>query len=121
MRRALLRSTLSALISAAFALSSLTWGWMPGCVQQPGTSALHASHEHAAHGTHSHTSSGSPASNQCSVHLCCIQLTGVVGEVAAPAHLTPAHQDSGPAGTGFVALRPSHTHPFAQGPPRSPA
>src|SRR6476659_4645186 len=116
--KTVLRSGLAAILTTCFALSAFTWGSMPGCVQQPGTSAAHAAHGPDAHGMHS---SGSPASNQCSVHLCCLQLTGVVGEVAAPGHLTPAHQCSGPAGTGFVLLRPSHTLPFAQGPPRSPA
>ena len=111
------RSVLAAILAACFALSAFTWGLMPGCVQQAGTSA-HAAHVHAAHGMHS---SGSPASNQCSVHLCCIQLSGTPSEAASVGQLTSTQQNSGPVGTGVVLLRPSHTLPFAQGPPHSPA
>ena len=116
--KTVLRSGLGAILTTCFALSAFTWGSMPGCVQQPGTSAAHAAHVHNAHGMHS---SGSPASNQCSVHLCCIQLSGAPSEPGSSGHLTSAHQGSGPTATGFVLLRPSHTLPFAQGPPHSPA
>jgi len=112
------RSVLAAILAACFALSAFTWGSMPGCVQQAGTSATHTAHVHNAHGMHS---SGSPASTQCSVHLCCMQLSGTPSETGSVGQLTSAQQNSGPVGTGFVLLRPSHTLPFAQGPPHSPA
>src|SRR3954464_5803964 len=112
------RSVLAAILAACFALSAFTWGSMPGCVQQPGTSSAHAAHDHSAHGMHS---SGVPAANQCSVHVCCIQLVGAPSEPGSSGHLTSAQQGSGPAATGFGLLRPLHTVPFPPGPPHSPA
>ena len=116
--RTVSRSVLAAILAACFTLSAFTWGSMPGCVQQAGTSAAHAAHVHNAQGMHS---TGSPASNHCTVHLCCIQLSGTPSEPGSAGQLTSAQQGTGPTATGFVLLRPSHTLPFAQGPPHSPA
>ena len=104
-------------ITACFAYAAITLGSMPACVQQPGPAAAHAAHGHSSHGMHS---SGLPAANQCSVHLCCIQLSGAPSEPGSSGHVTSSQQASGPTATGFVLLRPSHTLPFAQGPPHSP-
>jgi hypothetical protein len=120
MRRLLVRSTLSALVTACFALSVVTWGWMPGCVLPAATQAADASHAHEAHGGHSHSGS-SPLSSKCAVHLCCLQL-------GAPGHshwtsprLAAGEQGSGPvAENAFVSLRPSHSLPFAHAPPLAP-
>jgi hypothetical protein len=115
------RKLTCAWIAACFAYTAITWGSMPGCIGQPDIPAVHASHGHDAPGTHSHAKGGLPASNQCAVHLCCIQLTGAPGEAGSSGRLTPAEQGAGPAATGFVLLRPSYTLPFAHGPPLSPA
>jgi hypothetical protein len=116
MRRLLVRSTCSALITACFALSVVTWGWMPGCTFQTPSSA-HAIHAHGQQPGHSHAG-GLPGSNGCTVHLCCIQLAGTGADTWGSGRLTLAEKAGGPvAESSFVKLRPSHSLPFAHAPP----
>jgi hypothetical protein len=118
MKRLLVRSAISTLITACFALSVVSWGWMPGCVIQTATPAAHA---HGSHPDHSHQSGNLPGSNQCTVHLCCLQLGGTAQDSWSSGRLGLAERSAGPVGkNAFIRLRPSHSLPFAHAPPLTP-
>ena len=117
-----LRCLLSAAVAACFALSALTWGWMPGCSVAGADTDTHAAHGHATHGSRAHQAGVQQANTGCAVHLCCIQLATTSGDRAAPARVSSAERGTGSiAASPFVLLRASHSLPFAQGPPSTPA
>ncbi|HZA97987.1 MAG TPA: hypothetical protein VE399_04365 [Gemmatimonadales bacterium] len=115
----LIRSLVTALVAASFALSAASWGSMPGCATPGHGAEGHADGQHDSHG-HSATLGEVPEAPQCFVHLCCIQLATL--SPAAQAAERFAIPDRAP---GFLAKkrvagdRPSHTLPFAHAPPRS--
>jgi hypothetical protein len=115
MLKSLVRSVLSAVIAACFALSALTLGAMPGCV----TTANNTGHGHSA--SHSHQEGGHlPSTAHCSVHLCCANLATPVVPALAFGRSFAAHQAS-----GFAAVssrpesRPAHFLPYAHAPPHA--
>jgi hypothetical protein len=117
----MLRSLVSAVSTACFALSVITWGRMPGCVAGFGLSSTHAAHQETSH-QHPDPSGKLPTSGNCFVHLCCLQL--VAPAVAGPAPVrssTPARVGELHPAAVLVVLRPAHTLPFAHAPPRTPA
>ena len=120
--RSLRRSVLSAVVAACFALSAFSWGSMPGCAAPASTPAAHGGHEHGGQHDHSGRAGTLPGTNQCSVHLCCLQVAGPTPETSARARLSnPARAPGLVAANLFVPLRPSHSLPFAHAPPSTPA
>ncbi len=115
MLRPLVRSLVSAVVAAWFALIATTGGALPGCSGQA-SAADHARHGSPAHpGGHHHAPAGSQG---CVVHLCCAHL-----DIPAPATLGGQHVIALHADSGFVpsadvpATRTLHALPFAQAPP----
>lgn len=114
----LVRPLVSALVAACFALSTVTWGSMPGCAT-PG----HAAESHTGAHHDSHGRSGNPGQvpgePECFVHLCCIQLaTHPEPSQAAERFITPDGASGFLAKKRVAAGRPSHFLPFAHAPPR---
>jgi hypothetical protein len=117
-----LRSLVCATVTLCFALSAFTWGSMPGCAVPASTPAAHTAQGHGTHHDHSGKVGSLPGSDQCTVHLCCLQLTGPTRDASTPVRLSTPEQGSGlVAATFFVPLRPSHSLPFAHAPPGTPA
>jgi hypothetical protein len=109
-----LRSIISLVVTASFALSAAAPGAMPRCeTPRPG----HGSH--AGHATgHTDLPAKQPGSVQCLVHLCCLQLVTPAGLESGYARLAlPGHAPGFAVAESAVPLRPSHTLPFAQAPP----
>jgi hypothetical protein len=122
MHRSLVRSLLSAGLTACFALSVLAWGGMPTCaVADPGGTA--AGTEHAAHRgdvshRHSHGQHGAPGGRVCLVHLCCAHLALQPSTPSSAGRLAVISADSGFAAVPVVGgSRPPHSLPFAHAPP----
>src|SRR4051812_35393680 len=111
-----LRSTLSGLVTACFALSVLTRAVMPGCLTSPGSSP--AAQAPAAHHDHPHDGGHSSNQSHCPLHLCCANLSAPAAPTISGAVLLPV-----PQRTGFIAPsspvreRPAHFLPFATAPP----
>ena len=109
-----LRSIISLVVTASFALSVATLGSMPRC--EP-SGAGHGSHVGHATG-HTDLPAKQPGSVQCLVHLCCLQLVTPAGvESGFPRLALPGHAPGFTVAESAVPLRPSHTLPFAQAPP----
>jgi hypothetical protein len=121
MVKALLRSAISLVATACFALSALTWGRMPGCATGAGGPSPHIAYHGASH-QHSDPPGKLPAGVNCLVHLCCIQLITPAAPSLTLARVGVPEQAAGLVlTTPFVPVRPSHTLPFAQAPPITPA
>jgi hypothetical protein len=118
----LIRSSISAVVTACFALSAITWGTMPGCVVAANQPPSHAAHGHGESHQPPDQPGKLPGAVHCVVHLCCIQLTTPAAANVAPARLSTPDRTAGllPA-VVFVLVRPSHTLPFAHAPPHTPA
>ena len=118
MLQPLVRSSLSALVAACFAASSVTWGNLPGCATAANLPAAHTAAGHGESHQHPDQPGKVPGSVHCVVHLCCIQLITPAAAHIASARLTPPDRTVGllPA-VVFVLVRPSHTLPFAHAPP----
>ena len=120
--RSSLRCLVSAAVAACFALSAFTWGWMPACAVSTTGTESHAAHGHAAHASHTHQAGVQQGNTGCAVHLCCIQLATTAGDRPTAGRVSSAERGTGSvAATPFVLLRASHTLPFAQAPPITPA
>jgi hypothetical protein len=121
--RVVLRSLISAVLAGAFGLSTLTLGSMPACAGSGQVSSVHDTTAHG--GMHSHA--GIPAeqassTNQCVVHLCCIQLATLSSSTGAAERLSQPDQSPGfPAKSRVVETRPSHILPYSHAPPAIPA
>jgi hypothetical protein len=114
MLRPLVRSIVSTLVAACFALSAASWG-------RPSVCASHTAGAEHHEGSHdrSHDHGTRPASLTCTVHLCCAHHLALqpsaapaadqFGEVPSTTGLTAA--------TAVAALRLPHTLPFAHAPP----
>jgi hypothetical protein len=111
----LVRSLVSVVTAACFALIATTTGAMPGCAGQPGV-ADHAQHGSPTHpGGHQHVPAGRQA---CVVHVCCAHLnaTGPAslgGELVFALHAAPGFLPS----SDIPATPTPHALPFAQAPP----
>jgi hypothetical protein len=117
MLRPQVRSTLSALVTACFALSAITWGRMPGCANGTGTASPQVAHYGTPH-QHPDHSGRLPATAQCFVHLCCLQLTAPSSATPLSARLSePQRLTAELPATVFVPVRPAHVLPFAHAPP----
>lgn len=116
----MLRSLLSTAVAGCFALSAITWGSMPGCVVTANPPTTHAAPGQEKSHQHSDQPGKLPGSVHCVVHLCCVQLTTPAVAKVAPAGVAIADQAAGflPA-IVFVLVRPSHSLPFAHGPPHT--
>jgi hypothetical protein len=115
MLKRLAGSTLVALVTLCFAYSAITWGSMPGCV---GASQL----VHDGHGgsTHQHPPGADhqPASGQCAVHLCCVQLSTPARDLSTQLHVAAAERSAAAVLVSqLIPIRPAHTLPFAHAPP----
>jgi hypothetical protein len=116
------RSLLAAIVTASFALSAITWGTMPGCVVATNAQAAHAAHGQGTSHQHAGQPGKLPGTIHCFVHLCCVQLTTPASVTLAAARLSNPDRDARPLpAIVFVLVRPSHTLPFAHGPPDTPA
>lgn len=114
----LLRPLVSALVAACFALSTVTWGSMPGCATPGHAVESHVSGHHDSH-THSGAGGEVPDAPKCFVHLCCIQLATLSPAAEAVERFTTPDRAPGFLAKPRVAQdRPSHTLPFAHAPPR---
>jgi len=115
MQRPLLRSLLSAALTACFALSALTWGSMATCAiagAEHGAPGDHASHRHS-HGPH-----GAPGNQACLVHLCCAHLAVQPSTPSVVGRLAVTSSDPGfTPGPAIGVSRPAHSLPFAHAPP----
>jgi hypothetical protein len=112
-----IRRLVGAVVTASFALSTLTWGSMPGCSPAQAQGA-HAGHHHETAPVHATDPGKAPASIKCFVHLCCVHL------VVAAASIPSLERLSLPEGSArltvagsTIPIRPSHTLPFAHAPP----
>lgn len=117
----MLRSLLSGVIAACFALSAITWGTMPGCVVATKAPAAHAAQEPGTSDQHSKHSGKLPASAACLVHLCCLQLATPGSVAVAPLRVSAPARATGLVAVTVFFHRPSHTLPFAHAPPHTPA
>jgi hypothetical protein len=111
----LVRSLVSAVLTACFAVMASTGGAMPAC-SGSGDAASHAQHAFPGHTGGHH---GAPAGSQgCVVHLCCAHLLH-----PSPAGLAGQRLVALDAAPGFVpsadlTVSPTpHALPFAQAPP----
>ena len=113
MLRPLVRTIVSTLVAACFALSAVSWGRPAVCASHTAGAEHHEGpHDRSQdHGTR-------PASLTCTVHLCCAHLAfetpaapaaDQFGEVPSAAGFTAA--------TAVAALRLPHALPFAHAPP----
>jgi hypothetical protein len=119
MLKPLVRSLLSAVVTASFALSAMAYGTMPLCPTQHAGEAetVHAAAHHHPQPTHSHES-GKPPSQGCAVHLCCIHLALQPRPSLGPVQLSSGSVHSGLAPAGSITPeRPAHSLPFAHAPP----
>ena len=113
MLRPLVRSLVSAVVAACFALSVASWGRPPECASHAVAPGHHQG-SHAPSGQHDQR----PASQTCTVHLCCAHLAH-----EPPAALAAERLADAPAAAGFIGAttapvtRPAHALPFAHAPP----
>ena len=106
MPRSLLRSFLSAVVTACFAAGVLAWGSAPECAGTP--TGKHHQHEHGQR----------PVSQACAVHLCCVHLDPGAPTTIAALRVTLAFAHGGFAPVPALAgPRPEHALPFAHAPP----
>ena len=73
MLKRLASSTLAGLITLCFAYGAITWGSMPGC-SGSSSQAVPASQDVGNSHQHAPGSDRGPATAQCFVHLCCVQV-----------------------------------------------
>jgi hypothetical protein len=112
-----IRRLVGAVVTASFALSAVTWGSMPGCSPAQAQNA-HAGHHHGSAPAHAADPGKVPASVQCFVHLCCLQLVAPAASKAALERLSPPEGLARLTIAGsIVPIRSSHTLPFAHAPP----
>jgi hypothetical protein len=113
MFRPLVRSLVSVVVAACFALSATSWGRPLDCA---GHSSSTGQHQGPQDPSHHHGQP--PAGQACAVHLCCAHVTpGArttlaaerLGEIAAARGFAVARV--------ILAARSPHTLPFAQAPP----
>ncbi len=114
MLKPLVRSLVSAVVAACFALSAAGWVGPRECASHPATPA------HGHQQQHEHHQQQSPAGQACAVHLCCAHLAPEAPASLAAERLTEARAHAGldPA-AAIVARRPAHALPFAHAPPSS--
>ena len=113
MLRPLVRSIVSTLVAACFALSAVSWGRPAVCAGHTAGAEHHGgSHDQSQdHGDRS-------ARLTCTVHLCCAHLA-----LQAPVAPAADQVDEVPSTAGFTAatavtaLRLPHALPFAHAPP----
>jgi hypothetical protein len=112
MLRPLVRTLVSAVVSACFALSVANWGRPAVCASHALTGSGHHQGSHPA-GKHDQ-----PASQTCAVHLCCAHLSAEPPTALAADRLSGAPTSTGlTAATAIPAARPAHALPFAHAPP----
>jgi hypothetical protein len=112
MLRPLVRSLVSTIVTACFAISIASWGRPVAC-------ASHGIGEHhqSAHG-HSGKHDQRPAGQACAVHLCCAHLAPEPTAAVAALRLGEAPVAVGlTAATAVPPARPAYTLPFAHAPP----
>jgi hypothetical protein len=116
----LMRPFISAVVAACFALSTITWGTMPGCTTPAPAPSAHSGSGHPASHDHPASAGHAPGTPQCPVHLCCVQLATLSSKAPFSARLSEPAGAAGFLGkTRVVHARPSHTLPFAHAPPHS--
>jgi hypothetical protein len=109
----LVRSLVSTIVTACFAISVASGG-------QPVECASHA--VGGGHQQHAHAPSGKPdqrpAAQACAVHLCCAHLAAAPSPAMAAERLGEAPVAVGlTAATAVPPTRPAHSLPFAHAPP----
>jgi hypothetical protein len=115
MLKPLVRSLVSAVVTACFAFIATASGAMPGCSWQASV-ADHAQHGSPVHSDgHHHVPAGRQA---CVVHVCCAHLYAPATATLGGEHVIALHAASGfvPA-AGVPATPTPHALPFAQAPP----
>lgn len=117
MLQPLVRSVMSAVVAACFALGAITWGAMPAC--PAGSNAQHAS-AHGQESSHGHSHGAElPGAVHCP-HLCCANLATPLVSTVAAGRLVAEYQNPGLAARTVAQVsRPPHSLPFAHGPPHS--
>ena len=121
MLRPTVRSLLSAVLTASFALSVMAWGTMPECPARAPGGAAHGSDPHHASPLHPDGHHGrAPANQACVVHLCCAHVVPQPRATLGRGRLSATQRDLGFAPRpALVTPRPAYSLPFAQAPPRS--
>jgi hypothetical protein len=113
MLRPLVRSLVSLVVAACFALSATSWGRPLDCAghsQSPG--------QHQGPQDRSHHHGQPPAGQACAAHLCCAHVTTGARTMLAAERLGEIAAASGFVGPrALPATRSAHTLPFAQAPP----
>ena len=120
MPRPLVRSLLSAALTACFALSVVTWGSMATCASWKGMAAGagHGAHRDQASHRHSHGQHGAPGDRTCLVHLCCAHLALQPSAPSIAGRLAVTSSDPGFTPRPAIGVsRPEHSLPFAHAPP----
>ena len=117
MLKPLVRSLVSTVFAACFALVAGTGGAMPMCSGQ-GSVAGHAQHGSPGHPGGHH---GAPSGSQgCVVHLCCAHLDVPSRASHGSEHLIALHAAAGFVPSADIPATPTpHALPFAQAPPAS--
>ena len=112
MLRPLVRSLVSTLVTACFAISTASWGRPVECASH-GISEHHQS-AHVPAGKHDQH----PAAQGCAVHLCCAHLAPEPTAALAALRMSDAPVAVGlsPA-TAVAPARPAYSLPFAHAPP----
>jgi hypothetical protein len=113
MLRPLVRSIVSTLVAACFALSAVSWGRPAVCASHTAAAEHHGgSHDRSQdHGDRS-------AGLTCAVHLCCAHLALQTSAAPAADQFDEVPSTAGfTAATAVAALRLPHALPFAHAPP----
>jgi hypothetical protein len=117
MLKRLTSSTLAGLITLCFAYSAITWGSMPGCAGSASQS-VHEPHGGGTSHQHAPSSDPQPGTDQCFVHLCCVQLASPAGDLSTQVQVVGAERSTAPVLVSqLIPVRPAHTLPFAHAPP----
>jgi hypothetical protein len=112
MLRPMVRSLVSAVMAACFALSVASWGRPAECAGHSIAAGHHDSHDPSGR-HHEH-----PSGRGCAVHLCCAHLVLESPVALAADRLADAAATAGvTAAPGVPLTRPAHVLPFAQAPP----
>jgi hypothetical protein len=113
MLRPLVRSLVSALVATCFALGAISWGRPMECAGHTAAPGQHdGSHDRSRH------HGQAPASQVCTVHLCCAHVAPGARTSLAAERLGEVPAAAGLAASSIIpATRSAHTLPFANAPP----